>query len=387
MDKRMDSLSFKRKTFYIFDKYYVNLYYLFSDDKNNLHIEIKFKDNDLFNNSNNLNESELFSYLDDEDVTIKMRYEKEILVPEHCSIRPFGGFLSRRYIPSYVEKRDVLEKTFRGYLEEGLNEIYVLLFSNQIKIDYPIQKFIFLRNEFSAMAYEYFSNEELSNAIKKNLLKKNDRLVSKFTKDKIANKDDFLNFKKGLKDYLPRIGIESFLKEINPFVFIWKSVSFFAKLSIILLVIFGFANDINMERLITSYQEILELNIFEFILGSLILLLVGVWGAVIINFIINIPGYILSFAIEIYLHLKCILLKRSFDLNNKRLGLKKTFLYDKDMLYFSSNSFYKNGFPAFSSEIELLCCSAILAGCTLLAAFVWIIVFILCVFNLIISFF
>jgi hypothetical protein len=143
-----------------------------------------------------------------------------------------------------------------------------------------------------------------------------------------------------------------------------------------------------MERLIISYQEILELNIFAFILSPLILLGVGMWIALIMNFIINIPGYVLSFAIEIYLHLKCILLKRSFDLKNKRLGLKKTFHYDKDMLYFSSNSVYpEDGLPAFSSDIEGLCCSAILVGCTLFAAFVWIIVFILYVFNLIISFF
>jgi hypothetical protein len=397
----MDSLSFKRKTFSIFDKneyfygkekddpnYYVKLYYLFSDGKNNLHIEIEFKDNDLFNNSNYLNESELFSYLDDEDVIMNMRYEKKIVVKGSSSIKQFGGFF-RHYTPSYVESIDVLRKTFRGYLEEGLNELYILLFSNHIKIDYPIHKFIFLRNEFSEMAYEYFSNKELSNAIRKNLLNKDDRLVGKFTKDKVITKADFSNFMKGLNYSFPKIGIENFSKEVNFFTTIWKVISFSVKLPIFIIPLLLFVGAI-INKVFTSnfYNAIDDLNIFAAIFGAPMLFGIILIIAAIINFVINIPGYILSFIIEIYLYLKCILLKRSFGLKNQKFGLKKTFYYDKDMLYSSGNSVYSDdGLPSFSSNLEQSCCCAIVLGYYLFAALVSIIVFILYIFNLVVSFF
>lgn len=408
----MKNLALTKRTIYIFDKnnyssyykkkelspdYYISINYRFENKERFLDVNIQFKDkNDIFNNFKNLNEKNIFSYLDDEEVRIALNYdgkvseepylfrytyEKERFARLHNEYESLMGRLVRLHneIEPLIGKSVPLKRRFRGSLEEGLNEFYILLFSKNIQLDYSINKFIFLRSEFPELLYAYLLKKELGDILKESFLNKDDRLIDKVYNEtinyaityKVKTKNKFLNLTKNFKKIALESGLENFSKEIKVVLFLWKLISFALKVPIAIPLIIIVADSKKLINNMLYECGLLETIFYPVMVFGFMSLCILAW-----NFIISIPGYILIHVLRYYLILKSYISKRSFELGD--------YVESKVFVCYKNNSIDD---PSFSSHIEEYFFGIICGAQFLIFISVWAIMVLLKSIMMIVSFY
>jgi hypothetical protein len=226
-------------------------------------------------------------------------------------------------------------------------------------LDYSINKFIFLRSEFSGILYSYLLRKELDDILKESFLNKNDRLINKVYNEtinypityKVKTKSDFFNLTKDFKKIALESGLENFSKEINIASYILKLISFVLRTSIFLLFFLAFSSSIviNIPSFIHNAEELLsKWNWFQFIFcppfGLFCLCSLNIASLI----AVSIPANILYWVLSGYLHLKAYMFRRSFVLDG--FVAKKVFDFNsnKEIFMFA---------PMFYAEVNGVCCN------------------------------